>query len=59
MWDKLAAYLALVCFNAYFPLGIVLGISTKMFWGGQIISLGTGIFVGVLFYMVLQHLLLR
>jgi hypothetical protein len=53
--NKMTEYLALVMLNWWFPLGVVIGFGSKALWGGQIVSLSTGVCVGVLLYMLIQQ----
>lgn len=57
--NKLVAYLLLVFVNPWFPLGVLIGFGCKALWGGQIVSLGTGVFFGILVYMAAQQYALR
>jgi hypothetical protein len=58
MMEKLTDY-AMMVVNNWFFLGIAMGLGAKAMWGGQIVSMASGVCCGVLIYMLVQQWVLR
>jgi hypothetical protein len=54
LYIKILDYLYLVLLNRFFVLGVVIGYIVKALYGGVIISLLTGLTVGVLLHEILK-----
>jgi hypothetical protein len=54
LYIKILDYLCLVLLNRFFVIGIVIGYVVKALYGGVIISLLTGLTVGVLLHEIFK-----
>lgn len=55
----IADYLSLVCVNLYFVLGIVGGYLANAIIGGRIVSIATGVVVGIFVHELVKYISFR